>query len=108
MGITKFQRHLTDGDFLDGDIGGPAQKIGEEVVGLTWFATIADKDHEMFYYDKKGKIWSENGESIIWQYVAKKYPALSKPMLNTVIHYIPRTNSCEEGCISASKRASRI
>jgi len=88
MGINRFQRHLTEMDYLDGDIGGPAQKIGYELVDLTWFVTIADKDHEMFYYDKKAKIWREDGESIIWQFIAKKYPALSKPMLNEVIHFI--------------------
>ena len=88
MGINRFQRHLSDGDILDGDIGGPAQKIGYELVDLTWFVTIADKDHEMFYYDKKAKIWREDGESIIWQFIAKKYPALSKPMLNEVVHFI--------------------
>ena len=88
MAITKFQRHLSDTDILDGDIGGPAQKIGNELVRQTYFITIADQDHEMFYYDKKAKIWRENGADFIWKFVAEKYPALSKSMLNEVIHYI--------------------
>lgn len=89
MGITKFQRQLSDSDILDGDIGGPAQKIGNDIALLTYFITLADGDHhEMFYYDKKGKIWRENGEDFIWKFVAEKYPALSKPSLNDVIHYI--------------------
>ena len=88
MGITKFQRQLSDSDIIDGDIGGPAQKIGNEIATLTYFITIADGDHEMFYYDKKARIWRENGTDFIWKFVAEKYPALSKVMLNEVIHYI--------------------
>ncbi len=88
MGITKFQRQLSDNDFLDGDIGGPAQKIGHELIEQTYFITIADRDHEMFYYDKKARIWRENGSDFIWKFVAEKYPALSKAMLNEIIHYI--------------------
>ncbi|PBO84706.1 MAG: hypothetical protein COA77_08125 [Thaumarchaeota archaeon] len=88
MGITKFQRHLSDSDIIDGDIGGPAQKIGNEIATLTYFITIADGDHEMFYYDKKARIWRENGTDFIWKFVAEKYSALSKVMLNEVIHYI--------------------
>ena len=88
MGVIKFHSHLSDLDILDGDIGGPAQKIGNELTIQTWFVTIADKDHDMFYYDKKAKIWRENGIDFIWKFVASKYPALSKAMLNEVIHYI--------------------
>ncbi len=88
MGISNFKRYLTDSDYLDGDIGGPAQKIAHELFGETWFATIEDKDHEIFYYDKKGKIWREGGADLIWKYVSKKYPSLSGSMLNEIIHYI--------------------
>ena len=88
MGLTRFQRQLSDGDILDGDIGGPAQKIGYELVEQTWFITIADKDHEIFYFDKKAKVWRDNGDNFIWKYVSTKYPALSKSMLNEVIHFI--------------------
>ncbi len=88
MGITRFQRQLSDNDIIDGDIGGPAQKIGHELVDQTYFITIADQDHEMFYYNKKARIWRENGVDFIWKFIATKYPALSKAMLNEVIHYI--------------------
>ena len=37
---------------------------------------------------KRQRFWREDGESIIWQFIAKKYPALSKPMLNEVVHFI--------------------
>jgi len=88
LGFTKFQRQLSDSDIIDGDIGGPAQKIGHELIEQTWFITIANQDHEMFYYDKKARIWRENGFDFIWKFVAEKYPALSKSMLHEVIHYI--------------------
>ena len=88
MGLTRFQRQLSDSDIIDGDIGGPAQKIGHELIEQTWFITIADQNHEMFYYDKKAKIWRENGTDFIWKFVATQYPALSNAMLNEVVHYI--------------------
>jgi len=86
--MLKFRDSLSEQDYLDGDIGGVPQKIGYELVSLTNFITIADRDHDMFYYDKKKQIWRENGEDLIWKYCATKYPALSKSMLNEVIHFI--------------------
>lgn len=86
--MLKFRDHLSEQDYLDGDIGGAAQKIGSDLALTNQFITIADKDHEIFAYDKKKEIWIEGGENIIWNYCAKKYPALSKSMLNEVIHFI--------------------
>ena len=84
----KFRDHLSEQDYLDGDIGGHTQKIGYELANTNQFITIADKDHEIFAYHKKKEIWVEGGDNIIWNYCAKKYPALSKSMLNEIIHFI--------------------
>ena len=77
----KFRDHLSEQDYLDGDIGGHTQKIGYELANTNQFITIADKDHEIFAYHKEKEIWIEGGDNIIWNYCAKKYPALSKSML---------------------------
>ena len=84
----KFREKLSDQDYLDGDIGGPAQKIGYDLANENQFVTISDQDHEIFYYDTKAKIWRGNGEDLIWKWISKRYPALSKRMLNEVIHFV--------------------
>lgn len=84
----KFRERLTDQDYLDGDICGPAQKIGYDLATENQFLTISDQDHEIFYYDRNGRIWRGNGEDIIWRLIAKRYPALSQRMLKEVIHFV--------------------
>jgi len=84
----KFRDRLSDQDYLDGDIGGPAQKIGYDLANENQFITISDQDHEIFYYDTKGRIWRSNGEDIIWRWIAKRYPALSQRMLKEVVHFV--------------------
>jgi len=81
-------RRLTDGEYVDGNIQSPAQVMAEHVAELTLYKTIADKDHEMFYFDKKSKIWREDGENFIWKALAERYPQHTKPMLNEVLHFI--------------------
>ena len=84
----KFRERLSDQDYLDGDIGGPAQKIGYDLANENQFITISDQDHEIFYYDTKGRIWRGNGEDLIWKWIAKRYPALSQRMLKEVLHFV--------------------
>ena len=70
------------------DIHPLTQMICKQVTEVTQFVTIADKDNEVYYYDYKSKIWKENGENLIWKFVAQKYPTVKKNILNDVIHYI--------------------
>lgn len=88
MIIMNFRDRLSDQDYLDGDIGGPAQKIGYDLANENQFITISDQDHEIFYYDTKGMIWRPNGEDLIWRWIAKRYPALSQRMLKEVVHFV--------------------
>ena len=77
-------------DFMESktDIHPLTQMICKQVTEVTQFVTIADKDNEVYYYDYKSKIWKENGENLIWKFVAQKYPTVKKNILNDVIHYI--------------------
>lgn len=84
----QFRQKLSDQDFLDGDICGPAQKVGFDLCSENAFVTIADQDHEMFYYDSKANVWRENAYDLIWRWLAKRYPAFSKHMRNEVIDFV--------------------
>ena len=65
-----------------------AKMICDQVIDLTKFVTIADKDNEIYYYDTTNKVWRDNGENLIWKFVAKNHPTIKKNILNDVIHYV--------------------
>lgn len=83
-----YKKRLSDGDYVDGDVMSPTQIMADHIVSETYFVTISGPDHEMFYYDKKARIWRENGEDFIWRMMAQRYPTHTKAMLNEVLHFI--------------------